>query len=196
MDKQGIERLYAPGFTIARRGYNIREVDNFLGDLADWLTSDAAQEIGQIAVKKKLELVGRSTAQILLKTEEEAERLRLRTEEECTELQAEAELAAEQTRRTADEYAKKARERSDEEARRTIEAANVKARGAVEQAERRRAEIEGAITELSSRRDETFRQLDGLHGDIASTLAAHRKARGGANGRERVKPAGDPKARA
>jgi DivIVA domain-containing protein len=183
MDNRSIERLNAPGFSIARRGYNQREVDNFLGELADWLTSDAAQEIGQLAVKHKLELVGKSTAQILLKTEEEAERLKLRTEEECAELQAEAELAAKDVRRAADEYAQKTRDRTNEETRRTVEAAKALAKSTVEQAERRRAQVEGVNAELVSRRDEALQQLDGLQGELAATIAKHKGARAAANGK-------------
>ena len=61
MDVDQIERLRRPGFTLARRGYDRREVDNLLGSLIDWLESDAPGEIGDLAVKRKLELVGRST---------------------------------------------------------------------------------------------------------------------------------------
>jgi DivIVA domain-containing protein len=187
MDKRSIERLNAPGFSIARRGYNQREVDNFLGDLADWLTSDAAQELGQLAVKHKLELVGKSTAQILLKTEEEAERLKSRTEEECAELQAEAEHAAQDVRRAADEYAKKTRDRTNEETRRTVEAAKALAKSTVEQAERRRAQVEGVIAELASRREEALQQLEALHGALGGAIAKHRGAQPVPNGGKRAK---------
>jgi molecular chaperone DnaK (HSP70) len=191
MDKRRIDRLRAPGFSIARRGYNQREVDNFVSELADWLESDAAKEIGQIAIKHKLELVGKSTAQILLKTEEEAERLKVRTEDECAELRAEAAVACREARRQTDEYSKKTRERTDQETRRTIEAATGKAKEMVEQADRRRAEVEAAIAELTSRRVETLRQLDSLQEQLASTVAKHRDDRQGAKGGQRAKARAD-----
>ena len=175
MDKRHIEHLRAPSFSIARRGYDQREVDNLLGGLADWLESEAAEEIGQIATKHKLELVGKATAQILLKTEEEAEELRRRAEEECAELRAEAEVEVREARRAADEYAKKTHERADEEARRTVQAANARAKATVEDAERRRAQIEGAIAELASRRDEALEQLDSLQAGLSATVAKHRR---------------------
>jgi DivIVA domain-containing protein len=62
MDWKDIDRVRVPGFAEARRGYDKREVDGFLGRLADWLETDAASEIGQAAVTRKLELVGKSTA--------------------------------------------------------------------------------------------------------------------------------------
>ena len=56
MDPDQIDRLRHPGFTLARRGYDRREVDNLLGSLVDWLESDAAGEIGDLAVRRKIEL--------------------------------------------------------------------------------------------------------------------------------------------
>ena len=37
MDWNEIERLRIDGFRVARRGYDRREVDEFLGALLDWL---------------------------------------------------------------------------------------------------------------------------------------------------------------
>ena len=82
MDRNDIERLRDPGFTIARRGYDQREVDKLLGSLVDWLETDAAKQLGDVAVTRKLELVGKSTARILLTAEEESAQLRRATEEE------------------------------------------------------------------------------------------------------------------
>ena len=101
MDSEQIDHLRHPGFTVARRGYDRREVDHLLRSLVDWLESDAADEIGDLAVKRKLELVGRSTSRILQTTEEEAAQLRRRTQEECDELREDAEAASISTRRAA-----------------------------------------------------------------------------------------------
>ena len=46
MDWNDIDRLRDPGFTVARRGYDAREVDRLLGSLVDWLETDAARELG------------------------------------------------------------------------------------------------------------------------------------------------------
>jgi hypothetical protein len=188
MDQRLIERLRAPSFEIARRGYSQREVDNFLAGMADWLESDAVDDLGGFAVKHKLELVGKSTAQILLKAEEEAERLRRATDEEIAQLKADAEVAAREVRGAADVYAKKTRERAEEEARRTAEAANAKAKRTIEEGERRRAGIEGVIADLAARRDETLEQVERLQGELAATLAKHR------GGGDRAKTGQRPKA--
>jgi DivIVA domain-containing protein len=163
MDWNEIERLRVQGFTVARRGYDRREVDKFLDALVDWLETDAAQDLGDQAVKRKLELVGKSTSHILLTTEQESE-----------ELRAQAEAASLEARRAGDEYAKKVREKADEDARRAGEVATAKARGILEEAERRRAQIEGVIAELDARRDGTLQELQRLHGELASAIAEHK----------------------
>jgi DivIVA domain-containing protein len=84
-----IEQLRVQGFTVAGRGYDRREVDKFLAALGDWIETDAATDLGDLALKRKLELVGKSTAQILLTTEKESEQLRAQTEE-CAELRSQA----------------------------------------------------------------------------------------------------------
>jgi cell division septum initiation protein DivIVA len=174
MDWRDIEQRRVEGFSVARRGYDRREVDKFVAALGDWIETDAAKDLGDAAVKRKLELVGKSTAQILLTTEKESEQLRAQTEEECAELRSQAEAASAEARRAADEYAMKVRERADQEARRTGEAAAAKAKGIVERAQRRRAQIEAVIAELDARRDGTLRELELLRGELASTIAEHK----------------------
>src|SRR5215218_2120025 len=160
MDWKDIDRLRDPGFTVARRGYERREVDRLLGSLVDWLETDAARELGELAVKRKLEFVGKSAARILLTTEEESAQLRRLTDEECVELRAEAEAASVRVRQAADEYAADVRAKADEDARQAREAAGADARQIVEEGERRRAEIEAVVRELETRRDETIQDLD------------------------------------
>jgi hypothetical protein len=65
-------------------------VDKFLEALVDWIETDAAQDLGDLAVKRKLELVGMSTAHILLATEKESKELRAKAEKECAELRSQA----------------------------------------------------------------------------------------------------------
>jgi DivIVA domain-containing protein len=191
MDLEDIRRLRVQGFTVARRGYDRREVDRFLDALLDWIETDAAKDLGDQAVKRKLELVGKSTAQILLTTEKESEGLRSQTEEECAELRSEAEDASLAVRRDADEYATKTREKAEQDARRTGEVAGAKAKGIVEEAQRRRAQIEAVIAELDARRDGTLRELDQLRRELASTIGEHTSAarphgRGGETNGERT----------
>jgi DivIVA domain-containing protein len=174
MDLERIERLRVQGFTAARRGYDRHEVDRFLAALVEWIETDAGRELGDVAVKRKLELVGKSTAQILLTTEKESEQLRAQTEEECAMLRSTAERASLEARQAADQYAKKVREKADEDARKTREAADAKVKRMVEEAERRRAQIEAVIAELDAHRESALRELERLHGELASTIETQR----------------------
>jgi DivIVA domain-containing protein len=170
MNWNDIERVRVEGFTEARRGYDKREVDKFLDALAEWLAGDAAKDLGGMAIKRKLELAGKSTAQILLTTENEAEQMRLQTEEECAEMRSQAEAASKAARREADEYAQKVREKGDEDARSTREAASAKAKRTIDEVEQRRAQVEAVIAELDTRRDQTLTDMERLLNELASTI--------------------------
>jgi len=173
MDWNEIERLRTHGFAVARRGYDRREVDKFLIALVDWLETDAPKDLGGMAVKRKFELAGKSTAEILLTTEKESEQMLRQTEEECADLRGQAEAASRETRRAGDEYAAKVREKADEDARRTGEAASAKAKRVVEEAERRRTQIQVVIGELEGRRDQALQELQRLRGELTSTIDTH-----------------------
>jgi hypothetical protein len=176
MDRNDIERLRDPGFTIARRGYDRREVDKLLGSMVDWLETDGAKDLGDIAVTRKLELVGKSTARILLTADQESAKLRQATEEECETLLADAEAAAADVRRSADEYAAQTRAKADEDAHATEAAARERATEIVEEGERRRAEIETVVSTLESHRDHAVQELERLRTELASTIGTHAPA--------------------
>lgn len=173
MDRNDIERLRVQGFTVDRRGYDQREVDKFLSALTEWLDADAAKELGGDAVKRKLELAGKSTAHILLAAEEEADAMRRQIEEECSKLRSQAEAAALQTRQAADEYAQKVKEKADEDARRTGDAASANAKRTIDEGARLRAQIDAVIGELETRRSETLQDIERLRGALASTMEKH-----------------------
>jgi hypothetical protein len=173
MNWNDIERLRVEGFTEARRGYDKREVDKFLDALGEWLSTDAAKELGGMAVKRKLELAGRSTAQILLTTEKEAEHMRLQTDEECKALRSRAEGEALAARRAADDYAQKVREKADQDVRSTRDAAHARAKQTIEEGDRRRAQVEAVIGDLDTRREHTLRDMESLLNELASTIDKH-----------------------
>jgi DivIVA domain-containing protein len=173
MDWKDHDRIRGPGFAEARRGYDKREVDTFLNRLADWLETDAANEIGNVAVTRKLEAVGKSTAHILLTTQQEAEELRQTADEECAKLLADAEATARRTRDAAEAYARETRAKADADARSTAEAADIEARETVDEGERRRAQIEAVIADLEIRRDDVLSDLDHLCEELAATIASH-----------------------
>jgi DivIVA domain-containing protein len=184
MDWTNLEQLRVTGFTVTRRGYDTREVDRFLEDLIQWLETDAAQQIGDEAVQRKLELVGQSTAHILLTTENEAREMRRKTEDECAKQRKESDAAATETRKLADaysadargkadEYSNSTRTKADEAARRTKEAAAEQARKTIEQGDQRRAAIEAVVADLESQRDAALAELEGLRSALLSTISKH-----------------------
>jgi hypothetical protein len=173
VDQKDIERIRQPGFPIARRGYDQRAVDNFLAGLADWLETDAATDLGHVAVARKLEMVGKSTAHILLTTERESDQMRRQAQDECAELRSEAEAAALAIRQAAEDHARKVREKAEQDARKTGETAAAKAKATIEEGERRRAQIEEVVGRLNARRDGALGELDRLLGEIAATIDEH-----------------------
>jgi DivIVA domain-containing protein len=195
MDWTHFEQLRVSGFTMTRRGYDKREVDRFLDTLAEWLETDAANELGDQAVQRKLELVGKSTAHILLTTEKESQELRRTTQAECDDLRQKADAAAKDTRRQAEDYSSTARAKADEyssttrakadeysanlrtkteeEARRAKEAATEAARKTVEEGDRRRAAAEAVVAELKTQRDDTVAEMERLRSELLSTISKH-----------------------
>jgi DivIVA domain-containing protein len=198
MDWQDIDRLRDPGFTVARRGYDRREVDRFLSSLVEWLETDAPSELADLAVQRKFEHVGKSTARILRTTEEESAKMLRLSEEQCAELRSQAEAASLATRNAADEYAKKVRAKADEDAVRASEAARATARQIVEEGEGRRAQIEAVVSELEAHRDRAIQELERLRGELDSTIEAHtpraRKSGARSHRRKTAEPGADAQA--
>ncbi len=187
MNQEHIDRLRNPSFALVRRGYDMREVDTFLLRLADWLESDAVAEIGTYAIRRKLELVGKATTQILQTTEEQAETLRRESDVAAAATRQKAKAAAvsakakadeydRATRAKADEYAAGTKAAADEEGRRLVTAATGKANQLVAKGEQRREAIETVITDLQTRRDGLLEELDKLTSAVAGTVREYRGA--------------------
>ena len=176
MDWQNIERLRAPGFTLTRRGYDKREVDKFLEQLVDWLETDAANDIGHLAVTRKLELVGKSTEHILLTAEREAQELTKLAETEIAELREAADAEVHEVRAQADIYAKQTRSHADEDAKTTREEANAEASETIEEGLRRRGQIDEQIRELEAKRDRVLEELNRLRAALGGTIDEHAHA--------------------
>jgi DivIVA domain-containing protein len=172
VDWQDIGRLRSPGFTLARRGYDKHEVDKFLEQLVEWLETDAAEDIGQVAITRKLELVGKSTAHILLTTEQESQELRRQAAEDCDRILAEAQEA----REAADAYATQVRAKADEDARQMREEATAEASENLKESLHRRAQIDDQIQELVADRDSMLEELMRLRVELSALIDEHRSA--------------------
>jgi hypothetical protein len=119
MDWAEFEHRRVSGFRTVRNRYEKDEVDRFLEEVAEWLQTDAAAQLGDELVQRKLEQVGQATARILLIAEQETEELRRTAEEECAQLraraQAEADASAARILANAEQQADELRQRTEEE---------------------------------------------------------------------------------
>jgi DivIVA domain-containing protein len=109
----GIERIRTATFTLTRRGYDKREVEQFLNQIADWLETGGGDQARSDVVRRELERVGQRTAGILATAEDSAEQIRADAEELAAETTGRARSAAAATREAADEYATKTRAAAD-----------------------------------------------------------------------------------
>jgi DivIVA domain-containing protein len=163
VDWKDLDRLRNPGFSFGRRGYDRHEVDRFLEQLVDWLETDAARDIGHIAITRKLELVGKSTTHVLLAAEQEAEELLRQAEADIAELRKQAQDDVRAIREEAEAHAAKVREDATAEASETIE-----------DGLRRRARIDDEIKDLDGRRDAALERMEQLRGELEATMESHR----------------------
>ena len=109
----GIERIRTATFTLTRRGYDKREVEQFLNKIADWLETGGGDQARADIVRRELERVGERTAGILASAEDSAEEIRGDAEREAAEVTGRARTAGAATRKEADEYAEKTRGAAD-----------------------------------------------------------------------------------
>ena len=113
MDQDSVDRIRSATFPVARRGYDKREVERFLSELADWLETGGGDEARSDLVRRELERVGAQTGQILAQAHEAAESMRAQSEHEVRQQLSDANLKAESMRSAADEYARETREEAD-----------------------------------------------------------------------------------
>lgn len=114
MEPNNIERIRTATFTLARRGYEKREVERFLGQIADWLETGGGDQARTDIVKRELERVGQRTASILGSAEDSAEQIRAEATAQAEQVTERARGEAAKTRKSADDYAGKTRKSADE----------------------------------------------------------------------------------
>jgi DivIVA domain-containing protein len=171
-----LERLRSANFSLAVRGYDRHQVDEFLGGLAKRLESESG-DFDPEAMKRKLEEVGQSTTEILTAAEETARKLQTDASTEAGKLRKTATEAAERARDEAREFANSTRERATEEARRLVAEANQKAQQLVAGAEARSQELlnrslerrqvlAATIERLDARRVQLIEELRQMAGEL------------------------------
>jgi DivIVA domain-containing protein len=185
----GIEKIRTATFTLARRGYDKREVEQFLNRIADWLETGGGDQARADIVRRELERVGQRTAGILATAEDSAEQIRADAREDAEEVTAQARAAAanskqaadeysEKTRGAADEYAARVRGQADEYAQKSNDAAQAKARRIVEEGVARRRDLEAVISDLVARRDQVIGDANRLSSELRKVADGHAPDRG------------------
>jgi DivIVA domain-containing protein len=180
-----LERLRSATFGVARRGYDRREVDEFLARVARRMEYEREAGASSQAMRDRLQKVSESTAGILTAAEASATKLRESAVEEAAELRRSATEWADRVRREATEFADDLRTRATEEARRVrmeaTEKAEQVANGAEARAEQlieanleRRRVLEARIEALVARRTEIVEQIQTLAGEL-SDLASRQE---------------------
>lgn len=188
--KGKVDKIRTATFTVARKGYEQREVEEFLDEVAEWLESGGADEARQEIVQRDLARVGERTARILTEAETSAESTRTEAEREAAETVRQAKRQAKETRERAEGAAKKMREEADaysastredaeRKSREMIEGARAKAQRIVEEGEARRKDLETVIADLATRRDEVIAGIDRLRGTLGEAADRHRAGKDG-----------------
>jgi DivIVA domain-containing protein len=174
----GIERIRTATFTLTRRGYDKREVEQFLNKIADWLETGGGDQARADIVRRELERVGQRTAGILATAEDSAEQIRADARDDAEETTAQARAAAAKAKQAADEYAAKVRGQADEYAQTSNEAAQAKARRIVEEGVARRRDLETVISDLVARRDQVIGEANRLSSELREVAEGHAPERG------------------
>ncbi len=178
MNRDVIDRIRSASFPQARRGYERREVDQFLDEIADWLETGGTDEARAHLVRGELERIGEQTTAILTEAHDAAETMRLDADREVRKLLTDANLKAEGLRTKADEYAEEVREDADAYARRVRSSADA-------ETQELRAEAETAVADA---RAEAERETSEARAAADSALA-EAKATGERTARQVVEEA-------
>jgi len=164
-----IERIRSASFATARRGYDRRQVDEFLSRLARRLESESSG-FDPDSVKRRLQEVGESTTGILTAAEETARKLQANASTEAERLRRTAGETAEHMRSEAREFAESTRERATEEGRRLRVEATRKAEEVVSAAEARAEELLERSLERRRVLDATINRLLDRRAEIADRV--------------------------
>jgi DivIVA domain-containing protein len=164
-----VDRIRSASFGTARRGYDRRQVDDFLARVVHRLESEPVAFDPDI-VKRRLEEVGESTTGILTAAEETARKLQGEASADAQRLREAATEAAEQLRSEAKEFAEATREKASEEARRLRMDATRKAEEIIGSAEARAEELLERSLERRTVLDANIERLLDRRAEIADRL--------------------------
>jgi DivIVA domain-containing protein len=135
VDQDSVDRIRSATFPLARRGYERREVERFLTEIADWLETGGSDEARSDLVRQDLERIGAQTSTILTQAHDAAATMREAAERDVRQQLADANRKAEAMRESAESYAEETREDADAYALKTRADANAYAEQARSEAD-------------------------------------------------------------
>jgi DivIVA domain-containing protein len=113
-----IDRIRSATFPLARRGYEKREVDRFLDEVADWLESGGADQSRTELVRRDLQRIGQQTAKILTDAHDAGEGIKADAADAAEKSTSAAAAEAKRLREEANRYASETRAAADADAKR------------------------------------------------------------------------------
>jgi len=152
VDQDSVDRIRSATFPLARRGYEKREVERFLTEIADWLETGGSDEARSDLVRQDLERIGAQTSTILTQAHDAAATMREAAERDVRQQLADANSKAEAMRESAESYAEETREDADAYALKTRADANA-------YAEQARSEADAYAGEARTEADTAGREM-------------------------------------
>jgi DivIVA domain-containing protein len=152
VDQDSVDRIRSATFPLARRGYEKREVERFLAEIADWLETGGSDEARSDLVRQDLERIGAQTSTILTQAHDAAATMREAAERDVRQQLADANRKAEAMRESAESYAEETREDADAYALKTRADANA-------YAEQARSEADAYAGEARTEADTAAREM-------------------------------------
>jgi DivIVA domain-containing protein len=177
------ERVRGASFKVTRRGYDRGEVDRFLAWLADELRGAELAPVGPSddpdAMRRELERVGESTAEILRAAEQTARELRGGAKRDADNLVASARADADRLRDESSEFATQTKSSIEEEMRaqqleagqradELVREAESRAESIVEDALQRRRLLAARVEQLAERRGAILAELGRLSDELTA----------------------------
>jgi DivIVA domain-containing protein len=177
VQEDSIKRIRSATFSIARKGYDKREVEQFLSNLADWLEAGGGDQARSDVVRRELERVGEKTGAILAAAHEAAEKIRLEAGQEVAGAIEESRREEERIRSRADEYHSQTRGEAERQAEETRQEADLYSGKTREDADRHAAGAVAEADRYSTRtRAEADEYAERLRGEAERDAAQKRSA--------------------
>ncbi len=160
-----LEQLRSASFATGRRGYDRRQVDEFLSRIARRIEVESSAFDPDV-VKRRLQEVGESTAGILTAAEETARKLQTDASSEAERLRSEARQFAETAREKATEETQRLRTETTRRSEEIMGAAETRAEELLEQSLERRRVLDATIERLVDRRAQISNRLRDLSAEL------------------------------